>query len=115
MTQNIIGGRPKIYSSAALVGGTPQVCDVYTDLGKYGRKGRVKNTSETVDLRVYYSSEGTYYNGGATTGSTEYQTLKAFGAGAITSEYFDFDGVQLKKIKVDCAGGSTGSYEIIVF
>lgn len=113
-TRDVVGGRPKIYRGN-ITGGTPVVLSVYDDLGRYATKGHVQNMSETVDLRAYFSNDETNYNGGQATSSTEYYLLKAYGAGSIVSASVAIDQMQLKSIKLDCAAGETGAYQVLVF
>jgi len=114
VTRNMVGGRCKIYRDT-FTGGTPETLDVHTDLNKYAVGGTIQNMSETEDLYVYLSNDGVNYNSGKSTGGTEYYLLKAYGIGSVVSAAMSIDGMQIKKIKLDCASGQTGSYQVMVF
>lgn len=68
----------KVYAGS-LTSGTPTVCDVFTDLGRFGSRGFLKNTTSTaVSFTVEFSIDGTNYGDSLTIDQGEMLDLTSF-------------------------------------
>lgn len=98
-------GRPKIYDTTVAVAGTENTHDVNDDLGKNGRDGYIV-CDGAGNLKIRISDDGTNFNGGSGTGSTEEITLEE-------DEVFRLEGLNIDTIKVDATVNGT-AYRIVV-